>query len=39
MNDLHLFNNPEFGVIRTVEINGVPWLVGKDVAKALGYGK
>ena len=37
MNELQIFNNPEFGEIRTVEINGEPWLVGKDVAKALGY--
>lgn len=29
--------NPEFGKIRTVEVNGEPWLVGKDVALALGY--
>lgn len=31
------FNNPEFGEIRTVEIDGEPWFVGKDVAEALGY--
>lgn len=37
MNELMIFNNPEFGEIRTVEINGEPWLVGKDVAQALGY--
>ena len=37
MNELQIFNNPEFGAIRTVEIDGEPWLVGKDVAKALGY--
>ena len=37
MNELQIFNNPEFGEIRTVEINGEPWLVGSDVAKALGY--
>lgn len=34
---LTVFNNPEFGEIRTVEIDGEPWLVGKDVAQALGY--
>ena len=28
---------PEFGEIRTVEVNGEPWLVGKDVATVLGY--
>lgn len=37
MNDLQVFNNPEFGEIRTMELNGEPWLVGKDVAQALGY--
>ena len=37
MNELKVFNNPEFGKVRTVEINGEPWLVGKDVAAALGY--
>lgn len=37
MNDIQVFNNPEFGEIRTVEINNEPWLVGKDVAEVLGY--
>ena len=37
MNDLTTFSNPEFGQVRTVEIDGTPWLVGKDVAAALGY--
>lgn len=37
MNDLQIFNNPQFGDIRAVEIDGEAWLVGKDVAKALGY--
>lgn len=37
MNNLQVFENPEFGSIRTVEIGGEPWLVGKDVAVALGY--
>ena len=39
MNQLQIFENPEFGAVRTVEIDGDPWLVGKDVAKALGYAK
>ena len=39
MNDLQIFENPEFGQVRTVEIDGTPWLVGKDVAVALGYAK
>lgn len=37
MNQLQIFENPEFGAVRTVELNGEPWLVGKDVAQALGY--
>ena len=37
MNELQIFDNPEFGKIRAVEIDGEPWLVGKDVAKVLGY--
>lgn len=36
-NKLQIFNNPEFGNIRIVEIDGEPWFVGKDVADALGY--
>lgn len=36
MNELMIFNNPEFGEIRTVEINGEPWLVGKDVCAVFG---
>lgn len=34
-----VFNHPEFGELRTVEIDGVVWFVGKDVAEALGYSK
>lgn len=37
MNKLKIFENPEFGAIRTMEIDGEPWFVGKDVATALGY--
>lgn len=37
MNELIIFNNEEFGEIRTITINGEPWFVGKDVATALGY--
>lgn len=37
MNELMVFNNAEFGQVRTMEINGEPWFVGKDVATALGY--
>ena len=37
MNELQIFNSEEFGEIRTAEINGKPYFVGTDVAKALGY--
>lgn len=36
-NQIISFSNSEFGKIRTVIINGEPWLIGKDVAVALGY--
>lgn len=39
MNKLQIFSNQEFGTIRTTEINGEPFFVGKDVAEALGYEK
>lgn len=39
MNDLKIFENPDFGSIRTVVINNEPWFVGTDVAKSLGYAK
>lgn len=37
MNDLAIFENPEFGHIRGLKIEGEPWFVGKDIAEALGY--
>lgn len=37
MNELQIFENKEFGKIRTVEINNEPYFVGKDVADILGY--
>lgn len=39
MNEIQIFNNPEFGEIRTVMIEGEPWFVGADIARALGYKK
>lgn len=39
MNDVQIFNNPDFGEVRTVMIDGDPWFVGRDVAAALGYKK
>ena len=37
MNELMIFNNPEFGEIRTIEEDGKVLFCGSDVAKALGY--
>lgn len=37
MNEIQLFNNPEFGEIRSVMVDDEPWFVGKDIATALGY--
>lgn len=37
MNELQIFKNPDFGQVRVVNINGEAWLVGSDVATALGY--
>ena len=37
MNKLQIFNSEEFGQVRTVEINGNPYFVANDVARALGY--
>ncbi len=37
MNEVKIFENAEFGSIRTTMIDNEPWFVGKDVAEALGY--
>lgn len=37
MNEIKVFENEQFGSLRTLELNGYPWFVGKDVAEALGY--
>lgn len=37
MNELKIFQNSEFGTIRTLSINNEPWFIGKDVASILGY--
>lgn len=39
MYELKVFENPKFGAVRTMEVNGEPWFVGKDVAEMLGYAK
>ena len=36
-NNLMIFENPEFGAVRSILIDGDPWFVGKDVASSLGY--
>ena len=36
-NEIKIFENEEFGFVRTMEINGEPYFVGKDVAEILGY--
>lgn len=36
-NEIKIFENEEFGSVRTMEINGEPYFVGKDVADILGY--
>ena len=35
--EIQVFNNERFGSVRTLMIEDEPWLVGKDVAEALGY--
>lgn len=39
MNEIQIFNNPEFGEIRTVLIDDEPWFVVNDVANSLGYSR
>ena len=36
---IKIFENEEFGKVRTVVKDGEPWFVGKDVAECLGYSK
>ena len=37
MNELQIFNNEDFGEIRTITKDGEPWFVGKDITEKLGY--
>ena len=37
MNQLQIFNNPEFGQVRAIEKDGKTYFVGIDIARALGY--
>ena len=37
MQELKIFENAEFGEVRTAEIDGKPYFAGTDVARALGY--
>lgn len=37
--NVQIFSNPQFGNVRTLEINNAPYFVGNDVATCLGYAK
>jgi anti-repressor protein len=39
LNEIQVFNNTEFGEIRTAEIEGKPYFMATDIAKALGYSR
>ena len=36
-NNIKVFENSEFGKVRTVILNDEPWFIGKDVTDILGY--
>ena len=38
-NEIRVFDNEQFGKVRTICIDGEPWFVGKDVAEILGYSR
>ena len=37
MSELQVFNNAEFGSVRSLMVNGEPYFVAKDIAEILGY--
>lgn len=37
MNEIRIFDNPDFGEVRTIMIDGEPWFAGVDVTRILGY--
>lgn len=37
MQEIQLFNNPEFGAVNVVEIDNIPYFIGKEIAEKLGY--
>ena len=39
MNEIKIFNNPEFGDVRIIMIENEPWWIGRDIARALSYAK
>ena len=39
MNEMRVFENADFGTVRTVVIDGEPWFVAKDISDRLGYAK
>ena len=38
-NEVQIFENAEFGKVRTIVKDGEPYFIGKDVADILGYAK
>lgn len=36
-NQIKVFENTEFGSVRTIEVNNEPYFVGKEIAEILGY--
>jgi len=39
LEEVQVFNNEEFGEVRSILLNGKPWFIGKDIAVALGYAR
>lgn len=39
MNNLQIFENERFGRVRTIEQNGEPWFIARDVCECLSIGK
>ena len=37
MSNIQIFNNPDFGTVRTLDNDGTVLFCGADIAKALGY--
>jgi prophage antirepressor-like protein len=37
VNEIQIFENTQFGRVRSVILDNTPWFVGKDIAECLGY--